>query len=171
MENENIILGVFLLVLAVSGNFIAETLSCKARKLLSENMIYKNIIIIIITYYSVSVTNEAKNLPPYKNMITTLIIWTLFLLFNKMNLVFMKIVFFILIVLLILHEYKKYFKFLKQTPTVDSLENIIKLLMNLNIIIIIIGFILYFLKQYKDHYKNFSFTTFIFGSTHCNSIK
>ena len=49
---NNSILGVFLLLLAVSGNFIAETLGCKVQKLLTNNMYAKNIIIILITYFS-----------------------------------------------------------------------------------------------------------------------
>ena len=46
MDTINLITGIFLLILAVSGNFIAETLGCKTQKLLSENMFAKNIIII-----------------------------------------------------------------------------------------------------------------------------
>ena len=44
---ESIIKGIFLLILAVAGNFVAETLGCKTQKLLSNNMLSKHIIIIL----------------------------------------------------------------------------------------------------------------------------
>ena len=43
---ESIIKGIFLLILAVAGNFVAETLGCKTQKLLSNNMLSKHIIIV-----------------------------------------------------------------------------------------------------------------------------
>ena len=38
MDIEGLIKGIFLLILAVSGNFVAETLGCKSQKLLTENI-------------------------------------------------------------------------------------------------------------------------------------
>ena len=46
--------GIFLLILAVVSNFIAETMGCKTQKLLNNNMIAKHFVILfidIIIYY------------------------------------------------------------------------------------------------------------------------
>jgi len=45
-NNWNIVVGIFLLILAVSGNFVAETISCQSQKLLYNNMLAKNVIIL-----------------------------------------------------------------------------------------------------------------------------
>ena len=46
IHKQNYTTGLFLLVLSVSGNFIAETLSCRTRSLLTHSMIAKNILIL-----------------------------------------------------------------------------------------------------------------------------
>ncbi len=45
ISDSDTIKGIFLLILGVSGNFVAETLGCKTQKLLSENMFAKHFII------------------------------------------------------------------------------------------------------------------------------
>jgi len=59
---NNIILGVFLIILAVSCNFIAETMSCQIRKHLMNNMYSKNLIIILIIYFAIVLTNNDKTI-------------------------------------------------------------------------------------------------------------
>ena len=58
-----LILGIFLLTLAVSGNFISETLNCKIRSLLSKNMYAKNIFILIIINFSLNLVGDKDTIP------------------------------------------------------------------------------------------------------------
>ena len=55
---EDTLKGVFLLVLAVAGNFIAETLGCKTQKLLSENMYSKHFISLFVLYFAIGFVNS-----------------------------------------------------------------------------------------------------------------
>ena len=50
--------GIFLLILAVAGNFVAETLGCKTQKLLSENMLAKQVVILLILYFAIDFTSK-----------------------------------------------------------------------------------------------------------------
>ena len=59
-----IIQGIFLLIVAVSGNFVAETMSCQTQKLLSENMYVKNAVIILIVYFSLGFASSEHNISP-----------------------------------------------------------------------------------------------------------
>jgi len=166
---ENI-LGVFLLILAVSGNFIAETLSCKTRSLLSSNMYAKNLTILLIIYFSLGLTSNKKVIPTehYKN---TFIIWILFLIFNKMNIQFTIFTFILLFLMLLCKNWIDYYNANDKENEKDNiikLHNISKYLMLIASISIIIGFSLYYKKQYSDH-KNFNFITFLFGKVSCNS--
>jgi len=68
MENtvekaNNIMNGVLLLILAISGNFIAETLGCKTQKLLTENMLAKHVVILFIIYFSLGFASESNPNP------------------------------------------------------------------------------------------------------------
>lgn len=62
-DADNTIKGLFLLILAVAGNFVAETLGCKTQKLLSENMLAKHFVIILILYFAIDFTSEKLNTP------------------------------------------------------------------------------------------------------------
>jgi len=170
----NVVTGIFLLVLAVSGNFIAETLGCKSQKLLSENMYAKNIIIILIVYFALGVTDE-ENTRPEENMIMALQIWMFFLIFNKMNLYFTGLSLLLITTVLIGKNYIDYYKENNKNNEHDEkIEFIGKVSRNIftvNIGVIIIGFLMYFRKQFNDHSADFSFISFIFGKAQCNSMK
>lgn len=173
-ETINLVTGIFLLILAVSGNFIAETLGCKSQKLLSENMYVKNIIIILIIYFSLGLTNDDNSIAPHEMMKTSLTIWVFFLIFNKMSLPFTITSFVLIAVLLILKNYKDYYEAKDKKKNQDKLiqlTNIASKIFILNLLVIIVGFILYFRKQYSEHSSDFSFVAFIFGKTQCQSMK
>ena len=59
---ESTIKGIFLLILAVAGNFVAETLGCKTQQLLSNNMLSKHIVIILILYFAVDFPTGSRTL-------------------------------------------------------------------------------------------------------------
>lgn len=170
MTNRNSILGVFLLLLAVSGNFIAETLGCKIQKLLSTNMYAKNAIILLITYFSLGISNGDDIVPPTENMKNALLIWGAFIIFNKMNLTFTLVAFSLLSVKLLMHNYIEYYKKTGDTTKANTLEKYYNHMFNLNIGIIITGFVMYFMKQYKEYNKNFDIFKFLFGTLKCKSM-
>lgn len=167
---NNSILGVFLLLLAVSGNFIAETLGCKVQKLLTNNMYAKNIIIILITYFSLGLSNGDDVISPLENFKNALLIWIAFIIFNKMNLTFTLIAFGLLTIKLVLFNYIEYYNKKGETSKAEELKEYYNHLFSFNIGVIIVGFILYFMKQYKDYGKNFNILKFLFGTLKCNSI-
>lgn len=166
-----IILGVFLLILAVSGNFIAEALSCKMRSFLSDNMYAKHFIIIFSIYFSLGLFSD-KAIIPTKHLKDSIGIWILFLIFNKMSIHFTVITFVLLFLTLVCKNWIDYYNANDKEKNKDYIHKIDILsqyLLLSSIITIIIGFLLYFRKQYSEHYKNFNFLTFIIGKVHCDS--
>jgi hypothetical protein len=169
--NSDIILGVFLLILAVSGNFIAEALSCKTRKFLSDSMYAKNLVIILIVYFSLGLVSD-NSVSPTIHLNYTLIIWLFFLIFNKMSLRFTILAFSMLFLILVCKNWIDYYTAIdekKYKDEIDTMQNMSQYLLLLTFIIIISGFLLYFNKQYKEHSEDFSFMTFIFGAVTCDS--
>lgn len=167
----NVILGVFLLTLAVSGNFIAESLSCKMRNLLSENMYAKNFIILLIIYFSLGLVSE-KSVIPTDHFKNTFGIWILFLGFNKMNIPFTIVTFLLLFSVLLCKNWIDYYDETdkeKNKEQIDKLNKISNYLLLTIIVTIILGFLFYFRKQYSEHHKNFHFLTFLFGKVKCDS--
>ena len=172
IDLEDTLKGVFLLVLAVAGNFIAETLGCKTQKLLSENMFAKHFISIFILYFAIGFVNSDSPQHPVTVMQTAAVIYALFLLFTKMDLTFTLIVFLLLGASYINSTFIDYYK--SETPEnielIERLENIQKMSYMLMTGLILIGFSLYFRKQYNDYYKTWSTTKFLFGVNKCKSM-
>ena len=126
--------GVFLLILAVAGNFVAETLGCKTQKLLSENMFAKHFIIISILYFAIDFSSGSNNpRPPWDTLKLTLVIYILFILFTKMSLTFSVIVFGMFITGYFINTYIEYYtKTDPKNPIIKKLQRTIQYMGNPN---------------------------------------
>ena len=169
MIHRDLIKGIFLLVVAVCGNFVAETLGCQTQKLLSNNMFAKQFVILLTIYFALDFTNE-DIVSPVEHIKTSVIVWTLFLLFTKMNLVFTIITFGLILVSYVSGNFIDYY----QATNADKrdynvLENIEIMSVRLAVATTVFGFIFYFFKQYREK-RNFSITKFLFGVPKCDSI-
>lgn len=168
-----IILGIFLLILAVSGNFVAETMSCQTQKVMNENMYVKNAIIILIIYFSLGFASSEDNLPPTELLKQALYIWVFFLMFNKMELFFTGMVVAMLVVLLICKDYITYYSKQndeKYKKSIDTLSRTVDSLFYGITLTTIIGFGMYFKKQHNDYFSTFSYSKFLFGTPKCSSF-
>jgi len=165
--------GIFLLLLAVAGNFVAETLGCKTQKLLSENMFAKHATILLILYFAINFTNTDDNIHPGDVLKLAFSIYILFILFTKMSINFTLIVFGLLASAYINSTFIVYYK--KVTPDdhkkIETLEQIQKMFYISMISFILIGFGLYYNKQAKEYGKSWSASKFIFGVNKCASLK
>ena len=159
---NNIVKGIFLLLLAVSGNFVAETLGCRTQQMLSNNMFAKHIIIFCLLYFTVGFTSGDKN-PRHPSEILKMcgIIYVLFLLFTKMDMTFTTIVFALLAFSYVNHTFISYYE--QKSPKDKTLIEYIGILG-----VILVGFGLYYIKQRNEHYKNWSNISFLFGVNKCD---
>jgi hypothetical protein len=170
---EDTLKGVFLLVLAVAGNFIAETLGCKTQKLLSENMYSKHFISLFILYFAIGFVNSDSPQHPTTVIQIASVVYVLFLMFTKMNLVFTLIVFGLLAITYINSTFINYYKSEtpKETELITTLESLQNKYYTLIVGLILIGFSLYFRKQYGEYHKTWSTSKFLFGVNKCKSMK
>jgi len=166
----DIIKGIFLLILAISGNFLSETMGCQVQKLLTTNMIAKNIIILMVIYFALGFASDQTNPHPLHIMKQTLFIWVFFLIFNKMDMYFTIVVTFLLFSILLCKDYISYYhgknekEYNEKIAFLEDLSNKIIILTSL---ITIVGFLLYFRKQRSDYSDSFSYSKFILGSPKC----
>ena len=165
--------GVLLLILAISGNFIAETLGCSSQRLLSENMLAKHIVLLFIIYFSLGFASN-ENINPMNLLQNSIAIWVLFLLFTKMQLHFNIFVFSLVVLYHFIDSYINYYSSKdkkKYKKYIDRYNKILTLLKYIIIGSLIIGFVIYFNKQRKDYSKNWSSFKFIFGVNKCKSLE
>ena len=169
---ENYLVGLFLLLLTISGNFIAETLGCSTRKFLTENQIAKQIILLFLIYFSINLNSKNDKENPLDKIKSSFLVWIFFIIFEKMNIYFTGLVFLILTIIYVLNNYKKHYQEIKKNDekTIKNLNKYIEKLEIIMVIFLIIGFIRYYLKQRKEQ-KNFNYTYFLFGRRKCKHLK
>lgn len=170
INSFNIIKSIFLLLLAIFGNFVAETLGCKTQQLLSNNMFIKQFIILLMIYFTLSFIEDVKT-HPLNNMKYSISIWILFLMFTKMHLVMTIISFILLLINYVIHTFIEYYSqdYLQNKNIINNLTKFYNLINIINILIIIIGFIKYYDKQYIERKNdNFNLSKFIFGIKKCS---
>ena len=160
----------FLLFLVVSGNYIGELLGCKTQKLLSENIYMKHIVLLCLIYFTINLVGEKKK-HPVNILKNTLILWLFYLVLTKMNLQFTIIVLCLLFSLYIWDEYQGYLDESKEDYNKERYESI-QLYLQYSIIgFMLVGFVLYYIKQRKEHSKDFSNIKFLLGKSTCDFKK
>lgn len=169
LYSQNCITGICLLILAVSGNFISETLSCKTQKILKQSMYAKHFVILLILYFAIHFTKTKQNMHPLRMFLLALTIYLFFLLFTKMNIYFTTIVIFLICICLVVSTFIDYYDKKKNDnqQTIILLQKCFQLVYFLTMFITLIGFINYFTVQYKDHKSHWSTMKFLFGVIEC----
>jgi len=172
MYGGNEIKGLFLLILAIGGGYTAETLGCKTQKLLSSNMYVKHMISLFILFFSISIFDTGEVKHPFDIFKSALGIYLLFICFTKMDIRFTIIVFLLMAGNYVLNLYINYLQENKpeEIPQQVLLEKIKVNIYKLIILLIVVGFVMYFKKQYTEHSKNWSTKKFLFGVRKCDSM-
>lgn len=168
-----VIQGIFLLILAVSGNFVAETMSCQMQKILSENMYVKNAVIVLIIYFSLGFASNENMISPIELFKQALSIWAFFLMFNKMEIFFSAMVIVMLTLLLICKNYITYYEKNdkdKHMKMINTLSQTMDYLFYGSVLTTIVGFGMYFKKQRSDYFSTFSYSKFLFGTPKCSNF-
>lgn len=117
----NVIAGVFLLFLAISGNFLVETLGCHTQQLLTNSVMAKQVMIFFIIFFTIDFSNLVVEKPTIK-FAKTIAVYIFYLLFTRMNKKPTMVVFVLLIITYVLNSYKRYYSFRYEEITNSSIE-------------------------------------------------
>ena len=159
----------FILLLAVSGNFVGETLSCQTRRLLG-NMIAKDVLIFALLYFGLDLMDDESNHPhPIERLKQTFFVWLFYSMFTRMTIVPTIVAFILLCLYYLVLDLIEYHKNNDNEEYAEKLEYINKNIMKTSIGVVTVGFILYFLKQKNDYGNKFNFFTFFKGVIKCKN--
>jgi hypothetical protein len=163
----------FLLFLAISGNFLGNTLNCSIQKVLTENSIMRHMFIILMIYFTIDYSSKSS-MNPLEILKSTLIIYILFILLTKQTHIMFIINFVLIFIIYILFIQSQYVKGIEDDREILFDEEYVLMissyLQKILYVTLIIGFGLYFNKQYIDHRKDFDITKFFFGLNRCSSL-
>ena len=168
-ELHNCKQSLFLLFLSIAGNFVAETLSCGSQRILSNNMYVKSLIVFFMIYFTMDFSStEVVN--PMIQLKRSIFLWVFLLIFTKMDIYFTGMSLLLLVITYIMNNFVEYYSVEseKNNDKIKKLSGYIRIFELINLLLILVGFTRYYLKQQKEH-KKFHFSKFIFGVKKCNN--
>ena len=127
----------------------------------------KHIILLCLIYFTFSFFDDEKN-HPYEILRKTISLWLIYLILTKMNLDITILVIFLIFVLYVYDDYEVYLESSGGDYNKEKHEENKKNLRYGIMAIALIGFVSYYLKQRKDHSKNFDHIKFILGTEKCD---
>ncbi len=160
--------GIFLMMIAISGEYIGKMFPCGFQKLFEGNIYYKYILAFFILFVSIILSKE--ELTKDHNILfvfgISLLLYIWLICMTKMN-----VYFFIslLIVLFVLYAYIQYYDYHKLEEKEKKTYNIVTLTFFIfAIVITVVGFLLYYGEKKYEYKKMFSWNTFFFDTVKCN---
>lgn len=160
----------FLLYLAISSNFLSNTMNCSVHKILIDNMVLKHIFIICLIYFTIDFASK-DDLSPLEILKQTMFIYLLYIVLSKQKYEFFLFNFFLIFIIYVITVQKRYDERNKKESNFSTYGKVLRGLQIILVITLTIGFLLYFKKQHTEHKSNFNFIKFMFGTLHCDNIK
>lgn len=159
-----------LIVLSVSGNFLAETLGCRTRQALN-NIFIKHLLLLFMIYFTIDFAKDENTPPehPIKNMGKAFIVWVIFHIFTHLKQFATGILVLLLMIVYVSDNYSSYLKSLPDVNNnvIEKLKLLEKISFGLALVIGILGFGMYFIEKRREYKNNFSLFKFIFGVKKC----
>ena len=169
---ENVSKGLFFLILGVSSNFIGETLGCQVQQLLSENVWAKQILTFMTINFGLDLTIGDETLSLRQNLFITILIYLFYLMFANMNFKFSIAGFVLMTIIYQSNKYIKHHKLKKTKPEkIKKIEKIRKNLIIGLILLVLVGFVYYYLWQRNEYSDSWDFSKFLFGTGKCKFEK
>lgn len=159
---------VFLLFIAISANFLGDTLNCGLQFDLTTTPILRNLFLYILIVFTIDFTSK-DSMSVEEIMTKSLIIYIFYIMLSRQDYLTMYIIIILLIVTYLCYIQTNYLK--EKGVNTKFFDNISSFLIFGISIVTVIGFIMYFNRQYNDHKDNFDIIKFIFGTNQCNKLK
>ena len=168
-EFESVIKAMLLLILSVSGNFLAETLGCQTQHILKK-MYIKHILLFSMIYFTINFTKRHnENIHPNLIIGKSLIVWVLFHLYSHLDIIPSILSILLIMIIYYLSNYRDYLhnKKEKDTHLDDKLKFYQKILMGALLTTIIVGFLIYLIEKKIEYKSKFDIKKFLFGVKKC----
>lgn len=147
--------------------FLSTMVSCDIQKWMKSNNVFRHLIGIIAFFFLFTILDTSNHSPMYLIWIKTFFVYFIFLLMIKSKWYFSLPVLFLLVVDQSIKTHHDYtYQLNKDDPSLKTLMDIRSGINITIIVLILIGFIAYALRQYNEFGNKFSFTTLLFYS-HC----
>jgi len=150
--------------------FFTSLLGCDLQRLMTNNIYVKHLMAFIAFFFLMSVVDTNNNVGILKTWLKTFIVYLIFMVSIKCKIIPAAIIILLLVLdqnIKIQMTYEQNNNIMKNIKTYTIIRNIIYFSI---IAVAVIGFILYFIRQYNEFGSEFSPLIFFFGSNKCNDL-
>ncbi len=158
---------VLLLIIAISANFLGNTLNCGLQEALTNSPILRNLFLFLIVCFTIDFTSKSDS-DPFEVIKRSFIIYIFYILLTKQNFETLLLIFTLLVAVYFLYIKINYEN--KKGNDVTSYQKSMDMLSLAIGGIAVIGFGFYLNRQYNDHKEDFDFAKFIFGKNKCDKM-
>lgn len=167
---EDIIKGIYLLILMIISGITSGTFSKQGTKYLQTSSMAQHILILFIIYFTIDYSGS-KNRHPKETLFITFIIWIFYILMSKQNIYFTICLFIQITILYILYDFSRYYKDMydkthdySYKTAIKDIDTYINYISILTIITLVVGVITYYKYQHNIRKQKFSTKKFFLGS-------
>ena len=179
-ENVEKSYALFIFILIIGGNFIAELFPCKIQNVLRNNIYMKHLLGFLILFFFGIL--EVPSLANIHGMASVFLLYIFFLITNKINEISWIIVFIGYSIVYLLHVIKTDYDSKAEDKETYSSKDILwyqsmsakiidlqKIILIFNIVVTVFGFLLYMGEKKIEYKKNFNYLNFMFGKPTCRT--
>lgn len=153
---------VFVLYLIISSNFLAQLFPCRLQYALNNSMFAKHVVGYMTLLFFV-VLSSGEKYSTSEALYYSFLIYTLFLISTRMTFSYFKVFITLLGVLYIIHLYEKELVGNKKLNIFRSILQVFVL------VLLLLGFMFYYIEKRVEYRNNFSFSTFLLGKPTCRN--
>lgn len=168
-EVGNVALPLFAFYLLIFCNFTANIIGCRLQELLVNSMLFKHLISFVLLFFLIVLVNpdlQGKDIPILFGFSVAIYIWFLLTTHSPIYII-------ILVLILLLSSYlvgtikSNLAKDKKNEKTVNTLQLVQNLLAIIALALSVIGFVIYTFEKRIEYGSEFSWGTYLAGTTTC----
>jgi hypothetical protein len=161
---------IFILILIISANYLAQIFPCKIQKILSCNMYLKHIFsFLTLMFFVILSAPIGGSMRVNDILMKALILYIFFIILTKTNHIIFIIIIILLgilyIIVLKINELKE--EKINNNELGEKLNNIYNYISYIILILLIIGFLMYMGEKKYEYKSKFEYRKFIFGIPEC----
>jgi len=171
---------IFIFMLIISGNFLAELFPCRIQKMLKENIYVKHLVgFLTLFFFGVLTIPDLANIG---GIINSFLLYFIFVITANVDYKIWIILFVLYAIMYILHLIKQDYNKIKDGTkkihtsnevtifnkiNIEQINKIQALVITLISILTIVGFIIYMGEKKLEYGKKFKYSIFFTGKTNC----
>ena len=154
-------------LLLVAANFLGPVLACGMQRQLRDSMVTKHLLGLMTMFFAVQLAGNGGGATPGFLMLSSGVMYLLFLVFAKCQYVVMSAIVLILFAYAVLSTYKTYYEQKAETVVAHRIDMAMTVMLVSVLVLLPIGYVWYFLLKRREFEGQWDWMKFVLGVIEC----